>query len=312
MDSLIYSLNATIPVFLVMIIGYILRRMGMFSDEFINNANKFNFNVTLPALLIKDLMSTDFKAVFDLKYFFYCALVTLACILVIWGLSKIFVKDKSIVGEFVQGSYRGSAAVLGTAFAINIYGNTGMVPLMIIGSVPLYNIFAVIVLSLESKDHQKGKIKDAVIGILKNPMLISILIGLLLSIFEIKFPTIIDTTLNNFAKLASPLALVCIGAAFEGKKAIKLVKPTIVVSVIKLILQPLIFIPVAIAMGFTGAKLVALIIMLGAPTTPSCYIMAKNMGHEGVLSSGAIVLTTVMSAFTITAALFIVRFMGLV
>ena len=111
---------------------------------------------------------------------------------------------------------------------------------------------------------------------------------------------------------ATPLALVCIGAAFEDKKAIKLLNPTLVMSVIKLIIQPAIFLPIAVLMGFTGEKLVALIIMLGAPTTPSCFIMAKSMGYDGVLSSGAVVLTTIMSAFTITACLFVVRTLGFV
>jgi len=284
----------------------------MFSEEFINNANKFNFKVTLPALLIKDLMNTDFKAVFDVKYFIFCFVVTLISILVIWGFAKIVIKNKSITGEFVQTAYRSSAAVLGTAFAINIYGNTGMVPLMIIGSVPLYNVFAVIVLSLESKSKGKVKIKDAVINIIKNPILIGIVIGLVLSVAEIKFPTVVNTTLDNFAKMATPLALVCIGAAFEGRKAIKLVKPTLLVAMIKLVILPVVFVPVAVACGFTGAKLVAVIIMLGAPATPSCYIMARNMGYDGVLTSGAVVLTTVMSAFTITACLFVVRYLGLV
>lgn len=312
MDSLIYSLNATVPVFLVMIIGYILKRVGILGDEFVKSANKFNFKVTLPALLVKDLMNADFNHVFDGKYVLFCATATTLCFVIIWICAKLFIKDKSIIGEFVQGSFRGSAAVLGSAFVLNIYGTTGMVPLMIVGSVPLFNIFSVIVLSFEAGNGEKGKIKSAFLNILKNPIILGIVAGMLLSVLEVDFPHIIDATIDNFAKMATPLALVCIGAAFEGRKAIKLIKPTIAVSIIKLILQPLIFLPVAVWLGYGGEKLIALIIMLGAPTTPSCYIMAKNMGHEGILTSGAVVLTTCMSAFTITICLFIVRSLGLV
>lgn len=312
MDSLIYSLNATVPVFLVMIIGYILRRIGIISEEFVKSANKFNFKVTLPAVLIRDLMNADFNHVFDGGYVLFCALATTGCFISIWIGAKLFMKNKSLVGEFVQASFRGSAAVLGSAFVLNIYGTTGMVPLMIVGSVPLFNIFSVIVLSLEAGTREEGRIKKAAINIIKNPILIGIVIGMGLSVLEVDFPKIIDTTIDNFAKMATPLALVCIGAAFEGKKAIKLIGPTAVSSVIKLIIQPAIFLPIACLLGYTGEKMIALIIMLGAPTTPSCYIMAKNMNHEGVLTSGTVVTTTVMSAFTITLCLFVVRALGLV
>jgi predicted permease len=83
-------------------------------------------------------------------------------------------------------------------------------------------------------------------------------------------------------------------------------------SIMKLAVWPAIFLPVAILMGFTGDKLIAAIIMLGSPTTPTCYIMSRNMHHEGVLSSSVIVMTTILSSFTITLMVFIVRYLGLV
>ena len=150
MSNLIYSLNATVPVFLVIVVGYVLKKIGWITPEFIKIANKINFKVTLPCLLIQDLMNTDFRQEFDGKYILYCMIVTSLCFFATWTLAKAFLKDKSLVPEFVQGSFRGSAAVLGTAFVLNMYGDTGMVPLMIIGAVPLYNIYSVIVLTIES------------------------------------------------------------------------------------------------------------------------------------------------------------------
>ena len=91
-----------------------------------------------------------------------------------------------------------------------------------------------------------------------------------------------------------------------------MVKPTLAAAMIKLAVQPAVLLPVAIAMGFTQDKLIAIIIMLGSPTTPSSYIMAKNMGHEGVLTSSTIVMTTILSSLTVTLQIFIVRYLGLV
>ena len=133
MSNLIYSLNATVPVFLVIVVGYVLKRIGWITPEFIKVANKINFKVTLPCLLVQDLMNTDFRQEFDGKYILYCMIVTSLCFFATWALAKAFLKDKTLVPELVQGSFRGSAAVLGTAFVLNMYGDTGMVPLMIIG-----------------------------------------------------------------------------------------------------------------------------------------------------------------------------------
>lgn len=312
MDSLVYSLNATVPVFLVIILGYFLKSVKMFDESFLKAADKFNFKVTLPAMLFMDLAVTDFAAVFDLRYVIYCFVVTLLCILGIWGLTKFFIKEKSIAGEFVQASYRSSAAVLGMALMVNICGDSGMIPLMILGAVPLYNIFAVIILTFEGKNREQGMIKKAFLDILKNPIIISIVLGFLYSVLRLSMPEILETSINNIAKMATPLALICIGAGFEGKKAVKMIKPTLLASAIKLVLQSVVFLPLAVWLGFTGDKLLALMVMLGSPTTPSSYVMARNMGHEGVLTSSVIVVTTILSSFTITGEIFIMKQLGLI
>lgn len=315
MEELFFSLNATIPIFLMMILGYTLKQIKMVDEPFIKTLNKLNYNVTLPVLVFRDLSQSDFLQVWDTKYVLFCFLVTLFCILSIWFLAKLFLKEKLLVGEFVQASYRSSAAVLGIAFIQNIYGNSGMAPLMIIGTVPLYNVAAVLILSFtgpESKGLNGTALKKSILGILTNPIILGILTGMLASICSLDLPVILDKTVGNIAVLASPLALIGLGAGFEGRKAIKLVKPTLVTTSVKLVVWPLLFLPVAILMGFSNEMLIALLVMLGAPTTPSCYIMARNMGHDGVLTSGAVVATTFFSSVTLTLALFILRTLGYV
>lgn len=316
MENFIYSIEVTLPIFLVMVIGYFLKQIGILNEEFVTVANRFNFKVTLPFMLFKDIAGVDIKAVFDLKYVLFCALASTACFWIIWGLAKLFVKDKSIRGAFVQASFRGSAAVMGLAFIHNIYGESAMGPLMIIGSVPLYNMFSVIVLTFEANDsagiNKKEKIRQAGINICKNPIIISILLGLIAGFMGIDFPVIIDKTVSSVAQLATPLALITIGAGFEGRKALAKMKPTIAVSLIKLVIQPLVFLPVAVWMGFAGEKIIAILIMLSAPTTPSCYIMAKNMHNDEVLTASAVVTTTLMGAFTLTGWIFILKTIGLI
>lgn len=318
MSNLIFSLNATIPIFLTMVIGYILRQINYMDDSFVATLNKFNYNITLPVLIFLDTYNADFYQVWDTRYVLYCFLVTLTCCLVITGLSLLFLKDKTILGEFVQASYRGSAAVLGLAFIQNIYGSAQVTPLMIIGTVPLYNIFAVIILSLTNpKEMAAGKhsldkahLKKTALGILKNPIIIGILLGMAASLSKIALPEIMIKTAKNFSCLATPLALIGLGAAFEGKKALKRLAPTLTASFIRLMVQPALFLPLAAYMGFRDEKMVAILVMLGAPTTASCFIMAKNLGHEGVLTSSVVVTTTFLSSITLTFWLFLLKTLG--
>lgn len=314
LENFIYSINVTIPIFLVMVLGYFLRRRGMLNENFVNVANKFNFDVTLPFMVFRDIAAVDIRSVFDLKYVLFCAIASSVCFWVVWGLAKLFMKDKSLIGAFVQASFRSSAAVMGLAFISNLYGPSAMGPLMIIGAVPLYNIYSVLVLTFEAEDDGRGrdtgKLKEACVNILKNPIIISIVLGLIVSLCKLDFPVLVDNTIDNVAKMATPLALITLGAGFEGREALAKMKPTLWAAFIKLIGQAAIFIPIAIAIGFTGEKLIAIMVMLAAPATPSCYIMAKNMKNDGVLTASIIVTTTLLAAFTLTGWIFILRSMG--
>ena len=141
MENLIFSLNATIPIFLMMLLGMLFRKLGWMDEVFAAKMNKFVFLVLLPVLLFEQLATVDFSEVWDIKFILFCFVVT-AISITISTLISLLWKDRSIKGEFIQATYRSSAALLGIAFIQNIYGTAGMAPLMIIGSVPLYNIMA--------------------------------------------------------------------------------------------------------------------------------------------------------------------------
>ena len=315
MENLVFSLNATVPVFLLMVLGYILKVCGLVDAPFVKTLNSFNFKITLPVLLFRDIATSDFAAVWDTRYVLFCFLVTLFCIIVISILAKLFIKDKSIIGEFIQASYRGSAAVLGVAFIQNIYGSSSIAPLMILATVPLYNVAAVMILSFTapgSTGLDKNNLKKSLKGIATNPIIIGIFLGLVISMTRIEIPFIINKTLHNFSVLATPLALIGLGAGFEGRKALAKIKPTLICSLTKLFIMPAIFLPMAAMLGFRDEKMVAILIMLGAPTTASTYIMSKNMGHEGVLSSSCVVATTFLSSIFITLWLYFLKLYALI
>lgn len=314
MENLIFSLNATVPIFLLMMLGLFFRKIGWIDEAFASKMNKFVFLVPLPALLFEDLATVDFAEVWDMKFVLFCFCATLVSIAAAAAVSFLW-KDRTIQGEFIQASYRSSAALLGIAFIQNIYGNAGMAPLMIIGSVPLYNVMAVVVLSFFQPERKKLDRQvwiDTLKGIVTNPIILGIIAGLLWSALRLPMPPILEKTVSNIGAVATPMGLMAMGAAFDIRKAFGKARPAIAASVMKLVGFAAFFLPMAVWLGFRREQLVAILIMLGSATTVSCYVMARNMGHEGVLTSSTVMLTTMCSAFTVTGWLYILRSLGLI
>lgn len=310
MSNFIYSLNATMPVFLVMILGWWLKKIHFVTDEFVSVADKLVFKVALPVLVFRDIAGADLSNDFNWKFVLFCFFGTCIFFGATWFLAEIFIKDKSMIGSFVQGSFRGSAAILGIAFAENIYGSSGLVPMMIVASIPLFNIFSVIVLIRSAnagETDKKAVIQKTLKGIVTNPIIIGIVLGIPFALCRFEFPVILQKTINSVASLSTPLALIAIGAGFSTGAALEKWKPTVIASLIKLVIIPGIFLPVAVWMGFRNEEMVALLILTGAPTTVSSYIMAKNMGNDGVLASGIVVMTTLLSSVTLTLIIFILK-----
>ena len=312
MENLVFSLNATVPIFLLMVLGYIFHKIHWVDDVFASKMNKFVFTVPLPVLVFKNLAEVDFREAWNGKFVLFCFLVTVVSICIAIGLSFLL-KDKSNRGEFVQSSYRSSAALLGIAFIQTIYGTSGLGPLMIIGSVPLYNIMAVIVLSLLKPEGGgiSGKtILKTLKGIFTNPILIGIFVGIIWSLLKIPLTGIPSKVVTSVANVATPMGLIAMGATFDFKKAFGKLCSSLLAAFMKLIAFAAIFLPLAIYFGYRNEELVAILVMLGSATTVSCFVMAKNMGHDGVLSSSVVMLTTLFSAFTLTGWLWLLRSLG--
>lgn len=292
----------------------LFRKLGWMDEVFAAKMNKFVFLVPLPVLLFEQLATVDFSEVWDIKFILFCFVVT-AISITISTLISLLWKDRSVKGEFIQATYRSSAALLGIAFIQNIYGTAGMAPLMIIGSVPLYNIMAVVVLSVfksGNNSFDKALVKKTLKGIATNPIIIGIVAGFVWSALKLPMPSILHKTVSSIGATATPMGLMSMGATFEMKKATSKMKPTLVAVFMKLVGFCAIFLPMAALLGFRNEEMIAILVMLGSATTVSCFVMARNMGHEGTLSSGVIMMTTLLSAFTLTMWLDVLRSFGLV
>lgn len=323
MENFIFALNATMPVFLVILLGWFLHRIGVLNDGFNKPANQYVFKCALPVSLFQSISSMDLYSDFNPLFCLFCFLVTTVMFLGIWGITWLLMPNKAMVGAFSQAAARSSAAILGIAFAVNIYGNSGMVPMMIVAAVPFFNIYAVLILTfspqvddagnlLPRSTQGAGKIREACLNVLKNPIILGILIGIPFALLRVELPHILDATLDTIGGTATPVALLVVGASFSGSEALRKWKPAAVATLVKLFLLPAIFLPIAGALGFRASEMVAILIMVGSPTTVSCYVMAKSMKGDGVLTSNVVVLATLLSSVSITLWLFVLRTFALI
>ena len=297
-----------------MVLGYVLHTETRLLDtDFSSKMNTFVFKVALPVQLFESMVTAGFQEVWNGGAVLFCLVVTLLSILVMMAVS--LTQKKALRAEFIQAGYRSSQALLGAALMQNIYGHNGPLALIIIGSVPLYNVAAVLLLTLLSPEggHLDRKtLGRALREIVKNPIILAIAAGVAWSLLGIPLPDILGRAVANLGATATPLGLLALGASIDLKKAVTLWRPTLVSSIFKLAVFVAAFLPAAIWLGYRDELLVAILVMLGSPATVSSFTMARSMGHEGTLSADAVMMTTICSAFTFTGWLYLLRMLGFI
>lgn len=314
-NDFLFSVNATLPVFGVMVLGFLLRKGGFLTEGFCRVANKLVFHLCLPAMLFRQIAAIRGGSLPDTAFLAYAFCFTLLSTLGVWGLSRAVLKDKTQVGAFAQGAFRGNTALLGSVLLQSICGSQTYAPLIILAAVPLYNVLSVIVLSLEAGGGGKldrEKLLEALKKVARNPILWGIFLGAPFALWGWPVPTPVDKALSMLGSLASPLSLIVIGAQFRGEAALQKKGPTLGAAFVKLLLLPALALPLGVVLGFRQDALIALLVMCGTPSAVSSYIMAENMGNDGQLACGIVAVTTLLSAVTVTGWVFLLRTMRLI
>ena len=321
----LYAFNAVSPIFVVAFVGYILKNKGFLTDGFIKVADKLVFRVMLPCLLFTNVAYIDISSVSgnDLKLMLFCVVAAILFTVVMCFAVPVFVKDRAKTGAFVQGIFRSNVAFLGIPFAINLFGSEGgrIASMVLAVIVPVYNVLAVSVLCIfnPQKEHDADgigkRIKNILAGIVKNPLIISIVIALPFALFGVSdyIPDFVKGSIEYFSKASTTLALITIGASFSLSELKGRIGLAAVATVIKTVLLPLAFMTFTYnILSFSGVHLGIILIVFGTPTAISSYIMAKNMHADASLANQIVLLSTLCSMFTIFLFSFVMRSMGLV
>ena len=322
LSDLLFVLNGVVPIFIVVFIGWCLMRASFLTSEFVRVADRLVFKLLLPCFLFTKVADMD-KDSFQ-KQDVTVVLFALAAVLVVaFGTLAVctpLIRDSAKRGAFVQGVYRSNTAILGVPFAENLFGAEGarVAAILLAFVVPLYNVIAVIILSIcDPKKQENGqslgkKIKAVAKDIVRNPLIIAIALGLIARFSGVTLPKIADKTIAYLAGASTPLALLAIGANFDFSDMKGRAVLAVTASVLKTVLVPACVIAAALAFGFESAHLGALFVVFGTPAAVSSYIMAKNMNNDYRLASQIIVFTTLFSAFTVSLGSFILFSSGLI
>lgn len=313
MENLLFSINGTLPIFIVMFIGIIVRRLKLVDDKYVSQANKLNFNTAMPVMLFENVRGSDITTALDVKFTVTLMLMVIAELVMAAGISCLCVKPYRR-GSFTQGAFRGNTALIGMALLINMYGQSEIGAISVAIAVPVYNIGSVIALTLfpvegEAKKKNAG---DILLNIIKNPLIIGTVAGIAAAFFRIEFPALIETSLDYLSDMAIGTALLCVGASMQFDKFKSRWKETALASALKLIIFPMIFVPVMTLMGYRNDALMAAFIVLGSPTAVNSYVMARSMNHDEALASGIVVVSSLTGAVSMTVWVYVLKSMGLI
>lgn len=310
LHSLAFAASVTGPIFVVLVLGIVLARIGLITEAFVDAGSKLVFNVTLPSLLFISISATDITHTANVVLLVYGVLATLTLFLLLEGLAALMVPIRADRGVVVQGAFRSNMAIIGLAFCVNAYGPAGLAAASIYMApvTMLLNILSVITLNRSLNRH--GSARDTLLAIIRNPLIIAILLALPMAWWQIRLPDILNRSGEYFAQMTLPLALLCTGASLNLTGLRQDSRNAVLATLGKLVLAPVLLTAGGHAPGFRGMDRGILFLLSASPTAAASYVMTRAMGGNAGLAANIIVLTTLGSILGSSLGITLLRGMG--
>lgn len=304
LDDLLFSANVVVPIFLLIILGYFLTRVKLWDEHFLKIANNLCFKCLLPVLLFYNVASANIFEVFNGKLILYVCLCGCLICGALFLVIPLFIKDNKRRGVMIQGTFRSNFLLFGVPLSLSIGGDQGAILAAVVASfyVPLINMLSVVSLYVFSEAEHKC-LKSALLGIVKNPLVIGGLSGLVFSMIRnyigFEIPVMLDTTLNNIKSTATPLAFLILGGDLKINSMLRDFKASFLSVLGKIVVIPAIMLPISALLGFNQLEMAILIAVFATPNAVSSYAMAWNYEADHELAGEIITLGTLLSIFTI-------------
>lgn len=315
MKNLIFAFNAVAPSFSILLLGFLLKRIAILTDDFIARGNELCFKILFPVLVFFNLYDAESINFRYIKIIIFCIGVILVSVTVLTLLIPKFVKDRQKIGVMIQCMYRGNFMLYGLPFSKSLGGepSVALATSIMAATLPILNTLSVFVYSAFADMDEKPSTKKAFFNALKNPIIWGVILGLIFYVFHLPMPGFLHTAGNDVAKMATPLAFLFLGGQFEFHSAKKNIKELTVGLIAKLILVPAIFLPLAVQiLHINGIDLIPVFIFLSAPTAITNYQMATQFHADYELAGNFLVYSMIFSAFTLFCFIYILRGLALI
>lgn len=310
MESIQYSVNIVIPVVLLIVLGYALKQAKMMDDRFIGMGSKLAFTFAIPVNLFNGIYVSGMGEKWDYALLIFCILAVLASAALLIAVVPRFVKDGPRAASMVQGMYRSNFVLIGTPLVADAFGAAAapLVSLVMPFAITLFNICAVLIFTtLAPAAGKKLSVKGQLLAIAKNPLVIACVLSIAVSVSGLRFPKMVDKTLSYVGNMAVPLSLLLLGGQIDLKAGLLQGKLSLVASLVRCGLVPLVSVLLAALLGFRGARLMVVFVLMAAPASVSSFVMSREMGGDAQLSADIVALSTVLSAFTLTAGIALMK-----
>lgn len=307
MGELLFAANTVLPLLLLMALGFGCQKIGLLNDGLVKGINQLVFKVFLPVNLCYNVLTTPYDTAISGTAFLLIPLGIIVLFLLAILIVPLLEKDRKKAGVIIQGIGRSNYAFFGIPLVAMLFPekDTSLASLMVIATVPFYNLLSVIVLSVFCGG--EVKFKRILLNILKNPLIIGSALGYGLWLIRFQPPQFVLTTMGDLSKIATPLAIFTLGGSIRFASA-KAHRRQLTIGVLgKLVIAPLLFVPLAILLGLRDVALAVVLVSFGAPTAVASFPMAQQMGGDGELAAEQVALTSVFSILSNFLFIFVLK-----
>ncbi|MBN8217333.1 MAG: AEC family transporter [Spirochaetes bacterium] len=302
METPLFVLQAIAPFGVLLALGFFLAARGITDEGFARVANALVFNVALPALIITEFLKTPFTKAVDLPLVGVGVGVTLAITALGLAVSMITTRNRESRGPLVQGMFRANLVVVGLPLIQRAFpeGSLGIAVALTAFLMPLYNLLAVIVLTLPGAGVSRQAVRQALVALATNPLILATIAGVLLSLYAPgRTPLFILKTGETLASLAFPLAMIAMGVDLLRLRERSDWGNTILATGVKLLVVPAAAAAACWGFGIRDLRLGVLVVLVASPTAVASYAMARGMGQDGRLAASIVALSTLASVATL-------------
>ncbi|MEG3641200.1 AEC family transporter [Magnetococcus sp. PR-3] len=314
LETAYFVAEVTGPIFLLVLLGALLRAVGVITPRFVDDSSRVVFLVALPVLVFMAIARADLAALYQPALLGYFCLGTIITFIPLMWMATRFISEPERCSAFVHGAFRGNYGIVALALSVNVFGDQALPQgaMILAVLVPLYNVLGVLAMTVPFKGHDRLSWGQVLRSTVTNPLILAVVLALPVALLQLSLPPILDRTGTYFSHLTLPLALLGVGGSLTWRGLKQASGLSTVATLLKLVILPALLTLGALVAGFRGQDAGMLFLAFASPTAAASFIMTKAMGGDGELAGHIIALSTALSVVSIGTGLFLLRTYGVI